>query len=164
MNYLSIITAGVSIGTFLMVIVKFFWDLRQKRIDREINIMIVENRRKQQELFKNVMGILEVHRQIEHEILLKEKSILFHEILSLKVGVWINLNSQNKFKDELRSNCNELVMWVASALETDGVESQKKYTDISIKNRMQIWILIDKYIDDEESIIKLILKGKKRIA
>lgn len=87
MNYLSIITAGVSIGTFLMVIVKFFWDVRQKRIDREINIMIVENRRKQQELFKNVMGILEVHRQIEHEILLKEKSILFHKILSFKVGV-----------------------------------------------------------------------------
>lgn len=164
MNYLSIVTAGVSIGTFLMVIVKFFWDVRQKRIDREINIMIVENRRKQQELFKNVMGILEVHRQIEHEILLKEKSILFHEILSFKVGVWINLNSQNNFKDELRNNCNELVMWVASALETDGVEPQKEYTDISIKNRMQIWILIDKYIDEEESIIKLILKGKKRIS
>ncbi|NGT03824.1 hypothetical protein [Clostridium perfringens] len=87
MDILSMVTAGVSIGTFGMIIVKFFWDSKQKKIDREISIMVAENRRKQQELFKNIIGILEVYRQVEYENLLKEESILFHEILNYKVGV-----------------------------------------------------------------------------
>ncbi len=46
MDILSMVTAGVSIGTFGMIIVKFFWDSKQKKIDREISIMVAENRRK----------------------------------------------------------------------------------------------------------------------
>ncbi|HHD2969849.1 hypothetical protein ACV3K4_04385 [Clostridium perfringens] len=161
MNYVSIVTAGVSIGTLIMVIVKFYWDSRQKKIDREISIMVVENRRKQQELFKNIIGILEIYRQAEYENLLKEESILFHEILNYKVGVWINLNYENKFKDELRDNCNKLVTLVASALECNDTTKQKNYIDSANKNRLEIWKLIDKYIEEEEKIIKSMLLGKK---
>lgn len=161
MDILSMVTACVSIGTFVMVIVKFFWDSKQKKIDREISIMVAENRRKQQELFKNIIGILEIYRQAEYEKLLKEESILFHEILNYKVGVWINLNYENKFKDKLRGNCNQLVTLVASALECNDTTKKMNYIDSANKNRLEIWKLIDKYIEEEEKIIKSILLGKK---
>ncbi|AMN35155.1 hypothetical protein ACSXC4_01805 [Clostridium perfringens] len=161
MDILSMVTAGVSIGTFGMIIVKFFWDSKQKKIDREISIMVAENRRKQQELFKNIIGILEVYRQVEYENLLKEESILFHEILNYKVGVWINLNYENKFKDDLRDNCNKLVTLVASALECNDTTKQINYINSDNKNRLEIWNLIDKYIEEEEKIIKSMLIGKK---
>ena len=161
MDILSMVTAGVSIGTFGMIRVKFFWDSKQKKIDREISIMVAENRRKQQELFKNIIGILEVYRQVEYENLLKEESILFHEILNYKVGVWINLNYENKFKDDLRDNCNKLVTLVASALECNDTTKQINYINSDNKNRLEIWNLIDKYIEEEEKIIKSMLIGKK---
>nr|AKF16583.1 hypothetical protein [Clostridium perfringens] len=123
--------------------------------------MVAENRRKQQELFKNIIGILEVYRQVEYENLLKEESILFHEILNYKVGVWINLNYENKFKDDLRDNCNKLVTLVASALECNDTTKQINYINSDNKNRLEIWNLIDKYIEEEEKIIKSMLIGKK---
>ncbi|NGT03823.1 hypothetical protein [Clostridium perfringens] len=73
----------------------------------------------------------------------------------------INLNYENKFKDDLRDNCNKLVTLVASALECNDTTKQINYINSDNKNRLEIWNLIDKYIEEEEKIIKSMLIGKK---
>ena len=88
--------------------------------------------------------------------------MLFHEVLNYKVGVWINLNRENSFSVELRSNCNSLATWVASALEEISDDNTVcSYLKAADRNRQQIWSIIDKYIEEEEKIIESIVSGKK---
>lgn len=162
MNWASIITLLISALTLIMVGVELFITTKQRKIDRQIEVTIEERRRMQQELFKNVVGILEIYRELEYGTLLKDKDILFHEVLNFKIGVWINLNRENSFSDELRSDCTALVTWVASALEEISDETKKySYLQAANSNRQHIWILIDKYIEEEESLIRSIVSGKK---
>ena len=114
----------------------------------------------QQELFKSVINILEIYRQLEYNKNLKENDILFHEILNYRVSIWINLNRENSFSKELRSNCNQLSIWIASALEEQNADNIQSFIATANDNRNQIWILIDKYIEEEERLIQLILNGK----
>lgn len=162
MDWVSVITLLISALTLFMVGVELFVNTRQRKIDRQIEVTIGERRRMQQELFKNVLGILEIERELQYEKFLKEKNMLFHEVLNYKVGIWINLNRENSFSVDLRSNCNELATWVASALEeVSDYNRACSYLKAADRNRQQIWILIDKYIEEEEKIIKLIVAGRR---
>lgn len=162
MNWVSVITLLISALTLFMVGVELFVNTRQRKIDRQIEVTIGERRRMQQELFKNVLGILEIERELQYGKFLKENNMLFHEVLNYKVGIWINLNRENSFSGDLRSNCNELVTWIASTLEEASDDNTAcSYLKAADRNRQQIWILIDKYIEEEEKIIKSIVSGGK---
>ncbi|WP_017416781.1 hypothetical protein [Clostridium tunisiense] len=162
MNWISVGTLLISALTLIMVVVQLLVNTKQRKIDREIEVTIGERRRMQQELFKNVLGILEIDRELEYEKFLKEKNILFHQVLNYKIGVWINLNRENSFYVDLRRNCNSLATWIASALETANDDNEEQsYFEARDRNRQHIWILIDKYIEEEERLVKLIVAGKK---
>lgn len=156
MNWISVMTLLISAGTLGTL----FINIKERKIDRQIGVTIEERRRMQQELFKNVLGILEIYRELEYKKLLKEKNILFHEVLNYKVGVWINLNRENSFSVELRSNCNTLATWVANCLEIENDDSE--YIAATNINRQHIWVLIDKYIEEEEKLIQSIMTGKNK--
>ena len=160
MDWVSGINLFISIGTFIIVIINIFIDNKQRKIDRQIDVIIGERRRMQQEFFKSVINILEIYRQLEYNKNLKENDILFHEILNYRVSIWINLNRENSFSKELRSNCNQLSIWIASALEEQNADNIQSFIATANDNRNQIWILIDKYIEEEERLIQLILNGK----
>lgn len=81
-------------------------------------------------------------------------------MLNYKVGVWINLNRENKFADNLRGDCNLLATWIASALEETN-DNTSSYLLAADECRKNIWMLIDKYIEEEEQMIKSIISGKK---
>ncbi|WP_236894756.1 hypothetical protein [Clostridium beijerinckii] len=161
MNWISIISLIISALTLIMVGVQLFINTKQKEIDRQVEVMIKESRRMQQELFKNVLGILEVDRELQYSKLLKEKDVLFHEVLNYRVGVWINLNRENSFSSELRSRCNNLSIWAASTLEASSDDNVSKYLEAANRDRQKVWILIDKYIEEEDKLIKSIISGKK---
>lgn len=162
MDWISVINLLISIGTFITVIVKIIIGNNQKKIDRRIGVIIGERRRMQQELFKNVLGILQIDREVECKKFLKEKDILFHEVLNYKIGIWINLNRENSFYEELRSDCTELATLVASDLETSNDDDKiEVYNKVRNLNRQHIWILIDKYIEEEEKLIQSIMNGKR---
>jgi len=162
MNWVSVITLLISFGTLIMVGVELFINTNQRKIDRQIDVTVKERRRMEQDLFKNVLGILEIDRELEYKKFLKDNNILFHEVLNYKVGVWINLNYENSFSLDLRKNCTELATWVANGLETinddNKIESYQKNINL---NRQHIWMLIDKYIEEEEKLIKSIVAGEK---
>lgn len=161
MNWISVISLIISALTLVMVGVQLFINTKQKKIDRLVDVRVKESRRMQQELFKNVLGILEVDRELQYEKLLKEKNVLFHEVLNYRVGVWINLNRENIFSAELRTRCNSLAIWASSILEGSSDDNTTHiFFEAANRDRQQIWILIDKYIDEEEKLIKSILNGK----
>lgn len=162
MNLVSKITLLISALTLIMVGIELFVKTKQRKIDRQIEVTIVEHRRMQQELFKNVIGILEIDRETQYEKFLKEKNILFHEALNFKVGVWINLNRENRCAEDLRNSCNTLVTCIADFLE-DGFDQETylSYNELTNHNRQKIWGLIDKYIEEEDKLNKKIVTGKK---
>lgn len=162
MDLISVINLFISIGTFIIVIVKLIINNNQRKVDREIDVIIGERRRMQQELFKNILGLLEIDREVEYGKLLKDKDVLFNEVLNYKVLIWINLNRENSFYEKLRSNCTELATWVASALEVIDYEKITSYNKALNRNRQHIWRLIDKYIEDEEKIIESIMRGESK--
>lgn len=162
MNLISVGTLIISFFTLIMVGVELFVKINQRKIDRQIEVIVGERKRMQQELFKNLLGILEIERELQYEKFLKEKNMLFNNILNYKIGVWINLNRENSFSAELRNNCDSLATWIASALEeTSDNKTVYSYLEVADNNRKHIWVLIDKYIEEEERLIKLIVAGRK---
>lgn len=162
MNWTSVITLLISFGTLIVVIVEVVINLNQRKIDRRIDVTIEERRRMQKELFENVNGILEIDREVRYKKLLKEEDVLFHEVLNYKIGVWINLNRENIFSEDLRSHCNRLATWIASCLEELSDDNKvDQYLEIANTSTQHIWILIDKYIEEEERLIQTIVAGKK---
>ena len=162
MDFISVITLLISIGTLACVIAELYINLKQRKIDRRIEVTIGELRRMHQELFKNVLGILEIAREVENQKLLKEENILFNEVLQYRIGVWINLNRKNRFSEELRSKCNELAVWIASFIESTSENNEKlNFLKEANLNRQRICILIDKYIEEEDRLIEVIVNGKK---
>ena len=80
------------------------------------------------------------------------------ESLSYKVGVWININRKNKFAERLRDNCTSLATWLASSAESRIMGNNNNYLESAHRNVMDIWILVDKYIEEEENLIEYLLK------
>ncbi|GEM_PF-1575908 len=163
MNWISVITLIISLGTLIIAAGTLFSNIKERKIDRRIGVIIEERRRMQQKLFENVIGILEIDREVQYGKLLKEENILFHEVLNYKVGVWINLNHKNSFSEELRSSCTSLATWAANSLDEKRdinlIFSDRKSTN---RNRQNIWVLIEKYIEEEEELIQSIVAGKNK--
>ncbi|MFE6585639.1 hypothetical protein ACFVM9_13075, partial [Bacillus mobilis] len=70
------------------------------------------------------------------------------------IFIWINLDRKNKFTKDLRINCNEYITWWASFLESSNDEEKSNFERASYKNMKSIWILIDKYIEEENKLIE----------
>ena len=58
----------------------------------------------------------------------------------------------------MRDNCNSLATLLASSAETRIMGKNNDYLESAHRNVMDIWILVDKYIEEEENLIEYLLK------
>lgn len=159
MDWVSMVTLIISGGTLLLLVVQFYVNNKSRYIDRRIGVMVSEQRTKQKQLFQHVVDLLDIDRQVDYGTITPEvEKDRFHSVLNHKVSIWINLNRNNKYSTELRSNCTELATWVASAI--DEPKEREHYMKAAVRNRQMIWALIDKYILEEEYLIEEMLNTK----
>ena len=162
MDWIGMAQISLSIGTFGMLVYEVFYNSRQRKIDRRISVTVEDQREKQRKLFDNVNGLLDIEKKfIYSKITEDELSSILLESLSYKVGVWININRKNKFAERLRDNCTSLATWLASSAESRIMGNNNNYLESAHRNVMDIWILVDKYIEEEENLIEYLLKSKE---
>lgn len=159
MDWIGMVQISLSIGTFGMLVYEVFYNSRQRKIDRRISVTVEDQREKQRKLFDNVNGLLDIEKKfIYSKITEDELSSILLESLSYKVGVWININRKNKFAERLRDNCTSLATWLASSAESRIMGNNNNYLESAHRNVVDIWILVDKYIEEEENLIEYLLK------
>ncbi|PEM62172.1 hypothetical protein [Bacillus toyonensis] len=127
---------------------------KNKEKDRRIAIELSEKRRMQNDLFEHITKVLDIGRRCDVETDEKEKQKMKFELLDHKIFIWINLDRKNKFTKGLRENCNEYVTWCADFLSTSDEKEKSHYQRASEQNKKVIWVLIDKYIEEENKLIE----------
>jgi len=159
MDWVSIITLLISFFTLVTVIWQAISNNRNRKIDRQVTVIVTERRRMQKELFKHIMAILDIDRKVNYSTSIDSMGNFMHDILNHKINVWINLNRENQYSKDLRSNCNLLATWIASIVENPKSEYKDSFLEAADANRKEIWLLIDKYIEEEEKLTKEIMEG-----
>jgi len=81
-----------------------------------------------------------------------EKQRMKYELLNHKVLIWVHLNKENRYAKEMRESCNKYIFWCASSLESNDIEERSKYLFSADDSAKGIWLLIDKYIEEEEKL------------
>ncbi|KAA6454400.1 hypothetical protein [Bacillus cereus] len=128
--------------------------VENKEKDRRIAVELSEKRRMQNDLFEHITKVLDIGRRCDVETDVEEKQKMKFELLNHKVFIWINLDRKNKFSEDLRGNCNTYITWCADFLSTSDEEKKIHYQRASEKNKQIIWVLIDKYIEEENKLIE----------
>ncbi|PEK63850.1 hypothetical protein [Bacillus wiedmannii] len=154
MNIALIITSILSLVTLIVSIYNARTLNENKEKDRRIAVELSEKRRMQNDLFEHITKVLDLGRRCSVETDEKEKQKIKFELLNHKIFIWINLDRKNKFTKDLRINCNEYITWWASFLESSNDEEKSNLERASYKNMKSIWILIDKYIEEENKLIE----------
>ncbi|HDR8185465.1 TPA: hypothetical protein ROY30_003152 [Bacillus cereus] len=154
MNIALIITSILSLATLIVSIYNARTLNENKEKDRRIAVELSEKRRMQNDLFEHITKVLDLGRRCSVETDEKEKQKIKFELLNHKIFIWINLDRKNKFTKDLRINCNEYITWWASFLESSNDEEKSNFERASYKNMKSIWILIDKYIEEENKLIE----------
>lgn len=144
---------------------KLFYDSknsqRQLEIDRRISVIVNERRRMQKDLIENLNLVLNIDKKIRSlSFKRKDLRMAINEISSYKINIWINLNKENKYYNELRSNINKLVEKITELFNDLTEENHDKYTLESAEIIESIWLLIDKYVNQEDGLIEDILEGE----
>jgi hypothetical protein len=151
-TWVEYITLGVSVATLLLLIYNSISLNRAKKKDRRISVVLEERRKMHNELFHNITSVLDLGRK-SIEIVDKEKrQEMKWQLLNHKIYIWVNLNRENEFSEQLRSRCNEYVFWCAGILEKEFDNQVGSYTSAADKSVQSIWILIDKYIEKENDL------------
>lgn len=157
MNIALIITSIISLATLFVSIYNARTLNENKEKDRRIAVELSEKRRMQNDLFEHITKVLDIGRRCDVETDEKEKQKMKFELLNHKIFIWINLDRKNKFTKDLRENCNEYVTWCADFLSTSDEKKKSHYQRVSEKNKKVIWVLIDKYIEEENKLIEELL-------
>jgi hypothetical protein len=153
-TWVDYITLGVSVATLFLLIYNSISLNRAKKKDRRISVILEERRKMHNELFHHITSVLDLGRK-SIEIVDKEKrQEMKWQLLNHKIYIWVNLNRENEFAEQLRSHCNEYVFWCAGILEKEFNNQFDSYTSSADKNVQSIWILIDKYIEKEIDLRK----------
>ena len=160
MDWIQLGTLGISGAT----LGKLFYDSmnmkNQIKIDRRISVTVEEKRKMQRELFNHVTSLLNIDSKATTATFTREElRIAISDTHNHKINVWINLNRDNKHQNSLKDECNILATFLSNFLEDPGEEQLEQYLDITEKHKWKIWLLIDKYIEDEEKLIKKLLKN-----
>lgn len=154
MDWIEYTTLGVSIGTLLLLIYNSFSSKREKRKDRRISVVLEERRKMHTELFQHITSVLDLGiKSLEIEDMGKRQEMKW-QLLNHKIFIWVNLNRENEFARQLRSHCNEYVFWCASMLEKEFNSQDDSYELAANRSVQHIWILIDKYIENENELKK----------
>lgn len=158
MDWIQLGTLGIS-GVTLG---KLFYDSMnmrdQLKIDRRISVTVEEKRKMQRELFNHVSSLLYIDRKaVTATFTREEMRNAISDAHNHKINVWINLNRDNKHQNSLKDECSILATFLSNFLEDPGEEQLKQYLDTTEKTTWKIWLLIDKYIEEEEKLIKNLL-------
>ncbi|PFU28626.1 hypothetical protein [Bacillus cereus] len=137
-----------------MVIVNSIRDYFTKKKDRKIAVELSEKRRMQNELMNHITKVLDLGRRCFEETDGNEKKKIKFELLNHKVFIWINLDRENACAKELRSDCNKYIFLCASFVESSNDKEKLNFERASHKNMKSIWLLIDKYIEEETKLIE----------
>ncbi|MBJ7962184.1 hypothetical protein [Bacillus cereus] len=154
MNIALIITSIISLATLFVSIYNARTLNENKEKDRRIAVELSEKRRMQNDLFEHITKVLDIGRRCDVETDEKEKQKMKFELLDHKIFIWINLDRKNKFSKDLRENCNGYIIWCADFLSAADEEKKLHYQRASEKNKQIIWVLIDKYIEEENKLIE----------
>ncbi|PEY26272.1 hypothetical protein CN340_15495 [Bacillus anthracis] len=153
MNIALIITSIISLATLIVSIYNAKTLNENKEKDRRIAVELSEKRRMHNDLFEHITKVLDLGRRCRVETDEKEKQKMKFELLNHKIFIWINLDRDNCFAKDLRENSNEYIFWWASFLESSNKEEKFNFERASDKNMKSIWLLIDKYIEEENKLI-----------
>lgn len=154
MNIALIITSIISLATLIVSIYNARTLNENKEKDRRIAVELSEKRRMHNDLFEHITKILDLGRRCRVETDEKEKQKMKFELLNHKIFIWINLDRDNCFAKDLRENSNEYIFWWASFLESSNEEEKFNSERASDENMKSIWLLIDKYIEEENKLIE----------
>ncbi|WP_433948138.1 hypothetical protein [Bacillus tropicus] len=153
MDWIKIITLGIALFTLVVSIYNAITLNKNKEKDRRIAVELSEKRRMHNDLFEHITKVLDLGRRCRVETDEKEKQKMKFELLNHKIFIWINLDIDNCFAKDLRENSNEYIFWWASFLESSNKEEKFNFERASDKNMKSIWLLIDKYIEEEHKLI-----------
>ncbi|MED0951985.1 MULTISPECIES: hypothetical protein [Bacillus cereus group] len=154
MDWIKIITLGIALFTLVVSIYNAITLNKNKEKDRRIAVELSEKRRMHNDLFEHITKVLDLGRRCRVETDEKEKQKMKFELLNHKIFIWINLDINNCFAKDLRENSNEYIFLWASFLESSNNEEKLNFERASYKNMKSIWILIDKYIEEENKLIE----------
>ncbi|ESU31895.1 hypothetical protein G3A_14160 [Bacillus sp. 17376] len=150
-NWVDYTTLGVSVVTLLLLAYNSISLNRAKKKERRISVVLEKKRKMHNELFHHITSVLDLGRRSIETIDMEKRQEMKWQLLNHKIFIWVNLNRENEFAEQLRSNCNEYVFWCASILENDQVDS---YNLAAVKSVKHIWVLIDKYIEKENELME----------
>ncbi|MGH0779827.1 hypothetical protein ACQVQ8_22320 [Bacillus cereus] len=157
MDWIKIITLIFSGITAVMIIINSIRDYLTKKKDRRISVVLPEKRRMQNELFEHIIKVLDLGRRCIGELDENEKQKMKFELLNHRPFIWINLDRKNRFSKELRANCNEYITWCAHFVDSSNEVEKNNSIRASDKNKKVIWVLIDKYIEEENKSIEKLM-------
>lgn len=157
MNIALIIPSIISLATLIVSIYNARTLNENKEKDRRIAVELSEKRRMHNDLFEHITKVLDLGRRCSMETDEKERQKMKFELLDHKIFIWINLDRKNKFAKDLRVNCNEYITWWASILDSSNDEEKLNFERESYKNMRSIWVLIDKYIEEENKLIEALM-------
>lgn len=148
---------SLSIGTILISALTLCFTIFNSKKTRKITVLLSEKQKRHEEAFKHITSVLDIGRRsfdVENNT---DRQEMKYEILNHKVLIWVCLNKENKYAQELRENCNKYIFVCASTLEKEHKEERHKDFNAIDKYAKEIWKLIDKYIEEEDKLrIKLI--------
>ncbi|MDM5285796.1 hypothetical protein [Peribacillus frigoritolerans] len=154
MNIALIITSIISLATLIVSIYNARTLNENKEKDRRIAVLLSEKRRMQNNLFEHITKVLDLGRRCFEEKGENEKQKMKFELLNHKIYIWINLDRDNGFAKGLRENSNEYIFLCASFLDSSDEAERLNFQKVSYKDQRSIWILIDKYIEEENKLIE----------
>ncbi|WP_340373288.1 hypothetical protein [Peribacillus sp. FSL E2-0218] len=152
MTWIDYTTLGVSVGTFLYLVINGLISFGIKKKDRKITVFLEERRKMHNELFHHITSVLDLGRKCEEVEDFAKRQEMKMALLNHKIFIWVNLNKENEFAKQLRSNCNEYIFKCAGNLEREFHNQDNSFSIAANKNVQHIWILIDKYIEKENEL------------
>ncbi|MES5952025.1 hypothetical protein QCI42_00110 [Bacillus fungorum] len=157
MDWIKIITLGIAVFTLVVSIYNAITLNQNKKKDRKVNVALPEKRRMQNELFEHIIKVLDLGRRCIGESDENEKQKMKFELLNHRPFIWINLDRKNRFSKDLRANCNEYITWCAHFVDSSNEVEKNNSIRASDKNKKVIWVLIDKYIEEENKSIEKLM-------
>ncbi|MFP3378169.1 hypothetical protein SB767_17370 [Bacillus sp. SIMBA_069] len=157
MDWIKIFTLIFSGITVVMVIINSIKDYLTRKKDRRIAVVLPEKRRMQNELFEHIIKVLDLGRRCLEETDENEKQKMKYELLNHKPFIWINLDRENCFQEDLRRRCNLYITWCADFVDSSKEEEKNNCKNASNQERKHIWVLIDKYIEEENKSIEKLM-------
>lgn len=141
---ISIVTVCVSVLTLTFTMIN-------SKKTRRITVLLAEKQKNHEEVFKHITSVLDLGRRCFDVNNIEELSKIRYELLNRKVLIWVYLNKENKYSRDMRAYCNKYIFRCVSSLEKETLE-ERRFRLLNNEDTKHIWLLIDKYIEEEEKL------------